>query len=64
MGDRRRPGWRGSLYVDPADPRLFVPKRSSIGSTVNLGHPWGWPVLALMVLLPLAAVVIALVLVG
>jgi uncharacterized membrane protein len=52
------------LYVDPADPRLFVPKRSSIGSTVNLGHPWGWPVLALMVLLPLAAVVIALVLVG
>lgn len=52
------------MHIDPADPRLFVPKRAGIGSTVNLGHPWGWPVLAFMVLLPLAAVIGVLVLTG
>ena len=32
-------GWRGVLYVNPADPRLVVPKRSGLGWTFNFARP-------------------------
>lgn len=33
------PRWLG-LYSDPADTRLFVPKRRAwLGKTLNFGHP-------------------------
>jgi uncharacterized membrane protein len=44
--DPRR--WRGVVYLNPDDPRLFVPKRVGVGWTVNFGHPWAWRILALM----------------
>lgn len=47
--------WAG-LYHDPDDPRLFVPKRNpSFGWTINLEHPYGRTMLALILL----AVVVA-----
>jgi len=46
--------WRGGLlYVNPADPALWVPKRTGLGYTINLGHRYGWLTLALQILPPL-----------
>jgi Family of unknown function (DUF5808) len=45
----RRPpdaAWKGSLYSNPSDPALLVPKRFGIGYTLNFGNPWSWAVLA------------------
>ncbi|MFC7280060.1 DUF5808 domain-containing protein [Paractinoplanes rhizophilus] len=38
-------GWQGWFYSDPRDPRLFVPRRSGLGLTLNFGHPAAWRVL-------------------
>ncbi len=52
--------WRGGLfYVNAADPRLLVPKRSGIGWTFNFARPVAWLVLALLLLFPLAMVALA-----
>jgi uncharacterized membrane protein len=32
----------GRLYVNRADPTLFVEKRTGLGYTLNLGNPWAW----------------------
>jgi len=47
------------MYRDPADPRLFIPKRLGWGLTVNLAHPAGWWVVIGMVVIPLVVVVVA-----
>jgi uncharacterized membrane protein len=56
-------GWKwGLIYDNPADPSLWVPKRVGIGWTINLGHPWGWPMLIVVFggsLVLIAAVTIA-----
>jgi uncharacterized membrane protein len=53
-------GWRGGLlYVNAADPRLLVPKRSGMGWTFNFARPAAWGVLALLLLFPLAVVALA-----
>jgi uncharacterized membrane protein len=36
----------GRLYVNRADPTLFVEKRTGLGYTLNLGNPWAWLVMA------------------
>ena len=49
-------GWKwGLIYDNPADPALWVPKRVGIGWTINLGHPWGWPVMSWLIAGPLLA---------
>lgn len=47
-----REGWKlgGLVYSDPDDPDVFVPKRTGVGVTVNLGRPMGWVVMALILL--------------
>jgi uncharacterized membrane protein len=53
--------WKwGTVYVNPADPALFVAKRFGIGYTLNFGHPWAWPVLVLL-LSPVAVLLLLLV---
>lgn len=48
-------GWKGAvIYSDAADSRLFVPRRDTLGWTLNFGHRRAWPVLALSMLGPLA----------
>ena len=49
-------GWRGVLYVNPADPRLVVPKRSGLGWTFNFARPIAWVLLTALLLGPLAFV--------
>lgn len=44
------------FYVARQDPRVCVPKRSGLGCTVNLGHPWGPFVLLLTIGVVLAIV--------
>jgi uncharacterized membrane protein len=47
--------WKlGVFYFNPEDPSLFVPKRSSLGYTLNFANPWSWLVLALTLLPALA----------
>lgn len=53
--------WKGGLfYVNPDDPRLFVPKRTGIGLTTNFGRPGGYlfliGLIALCVIITLAAI--------
>ena len=52
------PRWNGPFYTDPRNPALFVRKRYGFGWTINLGHPWGRPLLVALFLIPVAAVVV------
>lgn len=52
-------GWRGGLlYVNAADPRLLVPKRSGLGWTFNFARPLAWVLLAVLMLGPLLVVLL------
>lgn len=57
--DPDREHWRlgGLVYANPDDPDVLVSRRLGIGTTINLGRPLGWAVLAL-VLAPVALVVV------
>jgi uncharacterized membrane protein len=49
--------WRGKLfYVNAADPRLVVPKRSGLGWTFNFARPVAWLIFAALLLGPLLVV--------
>ena len=39
----------GRLYVNRADPALFVERRMGLGYTLNLGNPWSWMVIIVFV---------------
>jgi uncharacterized membrane protein len=39
----------GRLYVNRADPALFVERRMGLGYTLNLGNPWSWVVIIVFV---------------
>jgi uncharacterized membrane protein len=52
--------WSALTYGSRIDSRLFVPKRSGIGATINFGHRFG--TLVLVGLLAVALVPIAIVL--
>lgn len=39
----------GRLYVNRADPALFVERRVGLGYTLNLGNPWSWVVILVFV---------------
>jgi uncharacterized membrane protein len=49
-------GYHGAYYKNAKDDRLWVPKISGPGWTLNFAHPWAWPVLILMVAPVLIAV--------
>ncbi len=50
MGAGRAPaeGYRGLIYKNPNDERLWVPKRYGWGWTINFAHPAGLPTLLLL----------------
>lgn len=49
-------GFSGLAYNNPDDPRLWVPKLSGMGTTINFAHPMAWPVMIALVAMPLAMV--------
>ncbi len=50
-------GWRlSSIYYNPADPALFVPKRIGLGYTLNFGNRMSWLVMAVILALIPAAI--------
>ncbi|HET9111790.1 MAG TPA: DUF5808 domain-containing protein [Ktedonobacterales bacterium] len=60
--DDERYWFAGVFYYNPDDPDALVPKRFSIGWTINFGHPLGKVFavfIILMMLLPLAATIFA-----
>ena len=56
-------GWNGLTYRNPNDPRLWVPKITGVGYTLNFAHRRARPLVILFISLPLIIVaVIALLL--
>lgn len=50
-------GWHSFYYSNARDQRLWVPKLSGLGWTVNFANPWSWLVIALLVGVPAAWIV-------
>ena len=48
-------GWHGVFYRNPDDRRLWVPKITGLGWTLNFAHPAAWPILIALLLPPLLA---------
>jgi uncharacterized membrane protein len=51
-------GWQGLIYRNPNDDRLWVPKRSGLGMTLNFAHPEARTTLAVL-MLPAVLIVLA-----
>jgi len=49
-------GYNGIIYKKHDDPRLWVPKISGLGYTLNFAHPWAWPILIAILAIPLLVV--------
>jgi uncharacterized membrane protein len=47
----------GAFYLNPRDPRLWVPKRLGVGMTLNYAKPAAWWITGLLVLLPVGLAV-------
>jgi uncharacterized membrane protein len=54
-------GYHGLYYSNADDPRLWVPKLSGLGLTLNFAHRWAWPVMLLVLVAPLAIAVFSVV---
>lgn len=54
-------GWNGYIYSNAKDPRLWVPKFTGLGATLNFGHLRAWLILGAILLVPLAGLAFALV---
>jgi uncharacterized membrane protein len=48
-------GWNGIIYNNPRDPRLWVPKISGYGTTLNFAHRRAWIMLGSILVLSLGA---------
>jgi len=54
-------GWNGIIYDNPRDPRLWVPKISGFGTTLNFAHRKAWVLLGSILALSLAAAAVGIV---
>ena len=54
-------GWNGIIYNNPKDPRLWVPKISGYGTTLNFAHRRAWIMLGSILVLSLGAAAIGVV---
>jgi uncharacterized membrane protein len=56
--DRNPEHWKlFFLYFNPDDPRLFVPKRTGLGYTINMARPIAWGVASLFAIVALASAI-------
>ena len=51
-------GYQGLFYRNPRDRRLWVPKASGLGSTLNFAHRLAWPMLIALVGAPLTIILL------
>jgi uncharacterized membrane protein len=54
-------GWNGIIYSNPRDPRLWVPKISGYGTTLNFAHRRAWIMLGSILVLSLGAAAIGVI---
>jgi uncharacterized membrane protein len=47
-------GYHVFYYSNPKDERLWVPKLSGMGLTINFAHRWAWPMMAILFGVPIA----------
>jgi uncharacterized membrane protein len=52
-------GYHALYYANARDSRLWVPKLSGAGLTINFAHPWAWPMFLLLLAVPIALVVVS-----
>jgi uncharacterized membrane protein len=52
-------GYHALYYANANDRRLWVPKLSGLGWTINFSHPLGWPMLLLLLVVPIGAALLA-----
>jgi hypothetical protein len=60
LGDRVK-GYGPLLYINPDDPRLWVPKLFGPGVTLNFARPVAWVILIAILIPPLAGATVALI---
>jgi Family of unknown function (DUF5808) len=53
-------GYGAMFYVNKEDPRIWVPKLSSVGQTLNFAHPVSWLILAAILVVPVGCAVVAI----
>src|SRR4029450_8074328 len=54
-------GWNGIIYHNPQDPRIWVPKITGPGSTLNFAHRGAWLWLIVLLAVPICVVLMVLV---
>jgi uncharacterized membrane protein len=54
-------GWNGIIYSNPKDPRLWVPKISGYGTTLNFAHRRAWLLLGSVLVLSLGTAALGIV---
>ncbi len=53
-------GWNGLIYRNPQDPRVWVPKITGFGYTLNFAHRRSWLLLLATLAVPMCVVLIVL----
>jgi len=47
--------WKlGVFYFNPKDPRIFLPKRTGLGLTINFANPWAVIIFVILIALIVA----------
>ena len=54
-------GWNGFTYNNAKDPRIWVPKLSGLGATLNFAHAQSWVILGAILVVPIGGVILALI---
>jgi len=57
-GHKGLEGYNGLIYRNADDPRLWVPKLTSVGYTLNFAHRWAWLILLFFMLIPVCLIVV------
>ena len=59
LGREPLEGHHALYYANGNDRRLWVPKVTGMGWTINFSHPLAWPMLALLLAVPIVAIVLS-----
>ena len=54
-------GLEGFTYSNPKDPRIWMPKLSGLGATLNFAHAKSWVILIAILIVPIGGTALALV---